>query len=80
MGKNTHVQHKNALFQFKLKRSTMLSFGEKNLEILFHKTGNDPLMTFDPLSVKTPYAPTKVKSPDQDMSSSRVICRRSSIL
>jgi hypothetical protein len=48
MKKNTHVQGQNALFQFKLKNSTMLGCGEKKYfanYCVFHRY--DPLMTFD---------------------------------
>ena len=49
MKKNTHIQGQNALFQFKLKNSTLLSSGDKNyFAIIWYFYHYNPLMTFDP--------------------------------
>ena len=45
---------------------------KKILEVIRLKTGNDPLMTFDPLTVIITCAPTEAKSHDQYLTSSLV--------
>ena len=45
--KNTHVQRKNTLFQFKLKKILCLVMEIEIFEVIKLITGNDPLVTFD---------------------------------
>ena len=61
------------MFQFKLRNSTILSSGNKIQEVFQLKTGNDPLTTFEPLSVTITCAPTQAKSHDLYLTSSLVI-------